>query len=160
MGDTIARLTAPTIKLTGNRILSNGTRSGVTDLVIDQRTPNGSPASVTNTDVVMFVGSVTIKLESSYSLKDYSAAPTEVDGKVTGMKQGTQATGNLLYFFGPKMPAPSEAKVYTGSFKVVKPGVSFSGKGYVFADDVVTLFAAVFINGEVSIEAVAKIKIV
>lgn len=157
---TVSRIAAPTINLQGTRIFEDGSRFS-TNLNVNQNIPQGTPSSVTNIPVYNFVDQVTITLSapSGVNLKDYSSAPAEDDNNVTGLAEGTQETGNILYFLGTRMPSPSEAEIYTGPFKIVQPGVSFSGKGYAPEGDVITLFAAVFVRGEVGIEAVAQIKV-
>jgi len=184
MSTSVKSLTTPVILLTGNQLLADGTKKAVVNLPWDQTTPYGSlvltnangtpnygtssPTSITTHTPIIFVGSVTVTMTSVYNLKSYSSDPVDNSGNlngpsnVDGLSTGTQATGSIIYYFNNpgKRVSPTEAKVYTGAFQIVKPGKSFSGKGYVFADDVITLQASVAINGEVSKTALAFIKIV
>lgn len=161
MSTNSTRIAAPTISLAGTRRYDDGSTYVVSALEVDQRTPGGTPDTVTNIPVYNFVGEVTVTLSApdGVTLKDYSSAPEESATNVTGMLQGDQSEGNILYYFGTKIPTPTEANVYTEAFKLVRPNYEVTGKFHVAQDDVVYLWAVVFVQGEVGIEAIAKIKV-
>lgn len=161
----ITALAAPMILLTGTRLFNDGTTSSVTDLAVNQTTPQGSPAEVTNTSVYMFRDQVevTIVPPDGVTLFDYSGE-TENETHFISMLHETETQGNVLYFFGEKMPSPTEANVYTGQFRIVKPVVEsssgFSGRTYSFQDDTVVCSACAFFNGQIGKVAAIRVKII
>lgn len=165
MTTEITLLDAPTIWLTGTRLFNDGTTNVVTDLLVNQTTPQGSPTEVTNTRVYMFRDQVEVAIvaPSGVTLFDYSGE-TEDDTHFISMLPETETEGNVLYFFGEKMPSPTEANVYIAPFRVVEatrePSSGFSGRTYKFPDDTIVCSACAFFNGKVGQVASIRIKIV
>jgi hypothetical protein len=168
----ITELKAPTIELTGTRVFSDGSTESFTNLVVDQSTPQGSPTEITNTFEYIFSGNVKVTFvpPAGVTLFDYSGE-TEDTTNFIGMKQdksdltlSSQCRGNVLFFFGEKIPSPNQANVYIGQFRIVSnPLVDhgvFAGRTYMISDDTIVCSACVFFEGKVGQVARFKIKIV
>jgi len=168
----ITEIKGPTIELTGTRVLSDGSTSSVTNLKVDQTTPQGSPIEVTNASVYMFRDfvKVTFVAPSGVTLFNYSGE-TEDATDFIGVKQdasnltlSSQCRGNILYFFGDKMPCATEANTYIGQFRIISDPTKdhgvFSGRTYTVTDDTIVCSACVYFEGKVGLVATAKIKVV
>lgn len=188
MTENIRQIAAPTIRLTGTRVLDNGTTSSVVNMIAAQAygtTAHNMGSSLMSAEysvyeppIYTFANYVSIVMTApdGLSMEDYSMAPGVLDpfdqGHTTGMLQTGEhmnQKGNILYFLGPKMPSPTEAEIYTKSFVLASPTIDpdlaaslaslYHIKGYYSAGDITTITAAVFIEGKISQEATVRIKV-
>lgn len=169
MAITVTELEKPTIYFTGRRVLADGSTLDVVDLEWDNTTSKDpSVTSFTINDPAVFVGHVHVKITTSYTLKDFPADSTETDIVIKRMREdGDQSTGNLLYAFTEKMPSPQDSYVYSDfsgqgfGFSLLKVDSYTSYYvGYVIGGEVTPISAAVLIEGKLTPQALAYVRLV
>jgi len=174
MTQAIRPIRAPAIQLAGDLRKTDGTWvPSFVGTVRNQATQSGTPIDVYNDDVYVFQKRVRITLTGSgpgyfdennvpVRLRTYAPAPTRDTNHTTGLLPDKNGLGNILYAFGGRMPTLTEGEVYTEPFTLARLDEHLSKgdtRAYVFADDVITLTAAIFWGGRISYEAVVRIKI-
>jgi len=174
MTQAIRPIRAPAVTLRGDLRQTDGTWLPDFNAVVgNQATQSGTPIDVYNDDVYTFSKKVRITLVGSgpgyfdennvpVRLRTYAPAPTRGNNNTTGMLPEKNGLGNILYAFGGKMPSPTEGEVYTEPFTIARLDSHLTKRdtrSYVFADDVITLTAAIFWGGRISYESVIHFKI-
>lgn len=161
MSETVQVMNAPSILLTGNMRMDDGTMVAVVDYDLAQQTPQATPIFVNKVPSKTFVGKVTVSITSEYPLKDYSGVAYEADTYKVGVVQGDGTLGNIMYFIGDKEPSLTESNLYySRPFTITKPNYGGTTTGRIhLADGVVAISAVVYRLGRISKQALAYVRI-
>lgn len=141
----------PSVLATGN-LLVNNAWVAKSNLSLDSGSQGISTSStVTNNGTYIFQSGVSLTLTSSDSLVSYTGSVT--DTNKVGFKYPTAANvGNIVWFYGTKVPSLTQCNFYTGSPIVLSSNINGS--------DTTILSVAIHENGELGKIKVVKLSII
>ncbi len=145
------KVPVPSVLATGNLLVNNAwvAQSG---LSLDSGSDGISTSTtITNNGTYVFQSGVSLELTSADSVVSYTGSVT--DTTKIGFKYPTAANvGNIVWFYGTKIPSLTQCNFYTGSPIVLAANTNGS--------DVTVLSVAIHENGELGQIKVVKLSII